>query len=125
MGSIVASVKIFPEDIIIDKEELKEAVHYNPASSTTFDFRNGGGNMGSKSITRDNGLENKYHKMTAVPSYFCDPYSSWQKPHVENIIKLLRRFFKKGSDLSRYSDGEITFDVMTAIVIICFSSPKL
>lgn len=59
------------------------------------------------SLTRDNGLENKCHEDTAVPSFFCDPYSAWQKPRVENIIKLLRRFFKKGSDLSQYAGEEI------------------
>ena len=30
-------------------------------------------------ITRDNGSENALHCQTKVPSYFCDPYSSWQK----------------------------------------------
>lgn len=59
------------------------------------------------SLTRDNGIENKCHKDTPIPSFFCDPYSAWQKPHVENIIKLLRRFFYKGSDLSQYSKEEI------------------
>lgn len=62
-----------------------------------------------KSITRDNGQENRKHEMTSVPSFFCDPYSAWQKPHVEQIIKTLRRFFKKGSDLDNYSDEEIEF----------------
>lgn len=61
------------------------------------------------SLTRDNGLENKCHQDTAVNSFFCDPYSAWQKPHIENIIKLLRRFFHKGSDLSLYGDEEISF----------------
>lgn len=61
------------------------------------------------SLTRDNGLENKYHKDTPIPSFFCDPYSAWQKPHVENAIKLLRRFFRKGSDLSLYSQEEIAW----------------
>lgn len=64
------------------------------------------------SLTRDNGLENKYHQDTVVPSFFCDPYSAWQKPHVENVIKLLRRFFSKGSDLSQYSEEEISFAEM-------------
>lgn len=62
-----------------------------------------------KSITRDNGQENRKHELTSVPSFFCDPYSAWQKPHVEQIIKTLRRFFKKGSDLNNYSDEEIGF----------------
>ncbi len=59
------------------------------------------------SLTRDNGIENKRHEKTSIPSFFCDPYSAWQKPHVENIIKLLRRFFRKGSDLSQYTHEEI------------------
>jgi IS30 family transposase len=62
-----------------------------------------------KSITRDNGQENRKHELTSIPSFFCDPYSAWQKPHVENIIKILRRFFKKGSDLNNYSNSEIEF----------------
>ncbi len=64
-----------------------------------------------KSITRDNGQENRKHETTSVPSFFCDPYSAWQKPHVEQVIKTLRRFFKKGSDLNNYSDKEIEFAV--------------
>lgn len=59
------------------------------------------------SLTRDNGMENKCHLNTSVPSFFCDPYSAWQKPHIENVIKLLRRFFRKGSDLSQYASKEI------------------
>ena len=62
-----------------------------------------------RSITRDNGIENKDHEITAVCSYFCDPYSSWQKPSIENAIKLLRRFFKKGSDLGKYTEVEVLF----------------
>ncbi|OGZ65574.1 MAG: hypothetical protein A3C50_02885 [Candidatus Staskawiczbacteria bacterium RIFCSPHIGHO2_02_FULL_43_16] len=63
----------------------------------------------AKSITRDNGIENKCHELTPLPSYFCDPYSAWQKPYVEQVIKTLRRFFKKGCDLSQYSNEEMTF----------------
>lgn len=62
-----------------------------------------------KSITRDNGQENRKHELTVVPSFFCDPYSAWQKPHVEQMIKTLRRFFKKGDDLNNYSGIEIEF----------------
>src|SRR3989338_7945843 len=31
------------------------------------------------SITRDNGIENTHHEETSIPSFFCEPYSSWQK----------------------------------------------
>lgn len=50
------------------------------------------------SITRDNGIENTHHEKTAIPSFFCEPYSSWQKGGVENGNKLLRIFFPKGTD---------------------------
>ena len=63
----------------------------------------------TKSITRDNGIENRRHELTTVNSYFCDPYSAWQKPHVEQVIKTLRRFFKKGCDLNLYSSEEMKF----------------
>ena len=50
------------------------------------------------SITRDNGIENIYHEQTVVPSFFCEPYCSWQKGAIENANKLIRRFFPKGTD---------------------------
>lgn len=65
--------------------------------------------LNTKSITRDNGQENRKHELTAVPSFFCEPYSAWQKPHIEQMIKTLRRFFKKGCDLDNYSDQELRF----------------
>jgi IS30 family transposase len=65
--------------------------------------------LNAKSITRDNGQENRKHELTSIPSYYCDPYSAWQKPRVEQIIKTLRRFFKKGCDLDNYSDEEMRF----------------
>lgn len=50
------------------------------------------------SITRDNGIENTHHEETPIPSFFCEPYSSWQKGGIENANKLLRVFFPKGTD---------------------------
>ena len=60
-----------------------------------------------KSYTLDNGIENVKYEELEVPTFFCDPYSSWQKAGVENIIKMARRFFPKGSDLSQYSNEYI------------------
>src|SRR3989344_5988590 len=45
------------------------------------------------SITMDNGTENKRHKTLGVPTFFCEPYSSWQKGGVGNANKTLRYFF--------------------------------
>lgn len=44
-------------------------------------------------LTLDNGIENRYHQRFGVSTYFADPYSPWQKAHVENNIGLLRRWF--------------------------------
>lgn len=60
-----------------------------------------------KTITRDNGSENVFHYETEVPSFFCDPYSSWQKGGVENLNGLVREYFPKKSNLDTVSEREI------------------
>ena len=53
-------------------------------------------------ITLDNGIENKKHKDWGLPTFFADPHSPWQKPHVECGIGLVRRWFTpKCTDLSK------------------------
>jgi transposase, IS30 family len=62
-------------------------------------------------ITYDNGPENTEHEeindILGTLSYFCDPYCSWQKGSVENVIGLVREYFPKGTDLSKVTDDEI------------------
>lgn len=59
-------------------------------------------------LTLDNGIENREHEQFGVPAYFCDPHSPWQKPHVEQAIGLLRRWFlPKGTDLSTISEDAL------------------
>jgi len=59
-------------------------------------------------MTMDNGIENRDHKDFGLPTYFCDPHSPWQKPHVENGIGLLRRWFiKKKTDLRSVSEDDL------------------
>lgn len=60
------------------------------------------------SLTQDNGIENTKHELLRIPSFFCDPYCSWQKPGVENVNKMIRRFITKGSDINDYSDDYVT-----------------
>ena len=60
------------------------------------------------SLTLDSGIENRLHKEFDVPTYFCDPHSPWQKPHIENSIGLLRRWFlPKGTNLSKVKEKEL------------------
>jgi IS30 family transposase len=56
-------------------------------------------NLRINSITFNNGIENIYHQDIGVPTYFCDPYSSWQKGTVEQVNKMIRRYVPKGTDL--------------------------
>ena len=59
------------------------------------------------SITFDNGIENIYHQDIGVPTYFCDPYSSWQKGAVENVNKMVRRYIPKGTDLVHITQADL------------------
>lgn len=59
------------------------------------------------SLTLDNGIENQYHQDLDIQTYFCDPYSAWQKGGVENMIKMIRKFIPKGSDIKNYSNHYI------------------
>ena len=60
-----------------------------------------------QTMTFDNGTENYEHKLLGIPTYFCDPYSAWQKGGVENINKLIRQYIPKRADLNQYTDRQI------------------
>lgn len=60
------------------------------------------------SITLDNGVENARYTILGIPTFFCHPYSAWEKPSIENTFKRLRRYIPKKSSLSNYSDEEIS-----------------
>lgn len=60
-----------------------------------------------KSITFDNGPENARHLELNTKTYFCHPFSSWEKGQIENTLGRLRRFIKKRSSLTQYSDDDI------------------
>lgn len=104
-GSRAAVVTVYERKAMyIDARKIKSLSprHYNPAVKRMF------GKLGkSRTWTLDNGIENvdyeALEKALKIKSYFCDPYSSWQKPGVENANKLIRRFIPKGSDINDYS----------------------
>lgn len=59
------------------------------------------------SLSLDNGIENRNHNQLGIPTFFCDPYASWQKGGVENINGMLRRYLPKGMDLALVSRAEL------------------
>jgi len=70
--------------------------------SATLDALHG---LPAKTLTNDNGVEFKRAQYltsnVAVPIYFCNPHSPWERGSVENANGLLRQYFPKGYDFDK------------------------
>ena len=64
-----------------------------------------------KTLTWDRGKELSNHALFALETgtrvFFADPHSPWQRPSNENTNGLLRQYFPKGTDLSRWSAEDL------------------
>jgi len=81
-----------------------------------------------KSITFDNGVEFMYHYKLWVPTYFCHPYSSREKPQIERRNRDYRRTIPKWTSLDRvtqeYLDTTTERINNTPMVCLEFDTPN-
>lgn len=81
-----------------------------------------------RSLTMDNGVENIRYQRLGIRTYFCHPYSSWEKGSIEHAFRMIRRYIPKKSSLRRYSEDDIAaiVDHINSIPrkILNYRSPK-
>jgi len=85
-----------------------------------------------RSITFDNGLEFAQHyilrERLGITTYFCHPYSSWEKGAVEYQNSRLRRYLPRNTDLSQLPQSELN-DIRNELnnrpmAVLGFKTPK-
>ena len=89
---------------------LRKIPNMKPKSMTRA-LKKMGKHLTLRTITYDNGIENRDHETVAtalnINTYFCNPYHSWEKGGVENTIGRIRRYIPKGSNLADYTKRDI------------------
>lgn len=120
-----------PETLVVARERISRfllAMKVPQLKYTIEGFRALLGPLPTQSLTLDNGLENARHEEIGVQTYFCHPFSAWEKGSVEQGIGLIREHMPKRADLKLYSPERIGAIVehINAIPMKClgYRTPK-
>ena len=108
--------KASSQTLVIIRERLSRrlfAVKVEKLKQTIEGFKRLLCNLPVFSLTLDNGVENIRHKELGLPTYFCNPYHSWEKGSVEQGIGQIRTYIPKKADLKNYSQQDIDAIIST------------
>jgi IS30 family transposase len=75
-----------------------------------------------KSITFDNWMEFALHQLLNeawIDTYFSKPYSPWEKWSIENLNRMIRRFFPKWTIFDDISEEKIK-----SVCLILANTPR-
>lgn len=100
-----------PETLVVARERTSRcllAAKVPQLKYTIEGFKALLGPLPVQSLTLDNGFENARHGELGIQTYFCHPFSAWEKGSVEQGIGLIRQFIPKRADLQAYSPERIS-----------------
>ena len=75
-----------------------------------------------KTVTFDNWMEFAYHHMLKelwIDTFFCEPYHSWEKWSIENLNRIIRRFYPKWTNF-----GDVSQEDIEKVCSIIADSPR-
>lgn len=99
-----------PETLVVARERTSRyllATKVPQLRDTIEGFKTLLASLPVSSLTLDNGFENARYEALGLDTYFCHPFSSWEKGSVEQGIGLIRAYIPKRADLTAYSPKRI------------------
>ena len=113
---LVLSERMTREEIIIKMKDRKSSSVVHALNMLEKKYGSRKFKAKFKTVTCDNGSEflnasgiekSRYTKGNRTTLYYCHPYSSFERGTNENINRMIRRFFPKGTDFDNVSKKEV------------------
>lgn len=115
---LVLSERMTREEIVIKIKNKKSCSVVHALNMLERKYGSRKFNEKFKTITCDNGVEfldskgiekSRYTKGNRTVVYYCHPYSSYERGTNENINRMIRRFFPKGTNFDLITKKQIAF----------------
>lgn len=114
---LVLSERMTREEIVLKMKDKKASSTVHALNMLEKKYGSKNFREKFKTITCDNGVEfldskniekSRYTKGNRTVLYYCHPYSSWERGTNENINRMIRRFFPKGTNFDEVTKQQIT-----------------